>query len=130
MTVISASNCCHLSSLVLNSQSVKLALNKLGYKTCHWIYNQFDDWIKAHELDDETQVAEIEKILSKVLKNYTASCDNPCCGFFMELMKMNPNAKVILTVRDTPGTGLISFKIEDCKFELFYRVGIAKCKTF
>ena len=60
-------------------------------------------------MDDETQVAEIEKILSKVLKNYTASCDNPCCGFFMELMKMNPNAKVILTVRDTPGTGLISF---------------------
>ena len=77
------------------------------------LYNQFDDWIKAHELDDETQVAEIEKILSKVLKNFTASCDNPSCGFFMELMKMNPNAKVILTVRDTPGTGFIFSKLED-----------------
>jgi len=89
-----------------STASLQLALNKLGYKTAHMetvmLYNQFDDWIKAHELDDETDVAEIEKILAKVLKNFTASCDNPSCGFFIELMKMNPNAKVVLTVRDTP----------------------------
>ena len=32
---------------------------------------------------------------------YSACCDNPACGFVFELAEMNPNAKVILTVRDS-----------------------------
>lgn len=31
---------------------------------------------------------------------YTAQCDNPGCLFYKELLELNPNAKVILTVRD------------------------------
>jgi len=89
-----------------STASLQIALNQLGYKTAHMetvmLYNQFDDWIKAHSLDEETDLAEIERILAKVLKGFSASCDNPSCGFVVELMKMNPNAKVILTVRDTP----------------------------
>ena len=35
------------------------------------LYNQFDDWIKAHSLDEETDLAEIERILAKVLKGFS-----------------------------------------------------------
>jgi len=89
-----------------STASLQLALNKLGYKTAHMQsvmqYNQFDDWIRVNQLDESTDLAEIEQILARVLNGFTASCDNPSCAFFIELMKMNPNAKVILTLRDTP----------------------------
>ena len=35
------------------------------------------------------------------MDEYSACCDNPACGFVFELAEMNPNAKVILTVRDS-----------------------------
>ena len=59
--------------------------------------NQLDDWIKIHKNPDDC-----EALLKKVLSEYTAVTDNPGCGFFLELLKLNPKAKVILTVRDTP----------------------------
>ena len=39
--------------------------------------------------------------LENLLGEYSACCDNPACGFVFELAEMNPNAKVILTVRDS-----------------------------
>ena len=39
--------------------------------------------------------------LKDLLDEYSACCDNPACGFVFELAEMNPNAKVILTVRDS-----------------------------
>jgi len=39
--------------------------------------------------------------LENLLDEYSACCDNPACGFVFELAEMNPNAKIILTVRDS-----------------------------
>ena len=37
-----------------------------------------------------------------MLSGFTACVDYPTCGYFEELMALSPNAKVFLSVRDTP----------------------------
>jgi len=38
--------------------------------------------------------------VDRVLGSYTATTDFPACWYYKELMRLNPKAKVILTVRD------------------------------
>ena len=38
------------------------------------------------------------------MKGKTACLDYPSCGWFQELMAMSPNGKVLLSVRDSPGS--------------------------
>lgn len=87
-----------------STASLKLALEKLGYNVHHMSEcmrkGDMNEWTEIHRLGAETDF--IKAGLGKLLDGYSACCDNPACGFVFELAEMNPNAKVILTVRDSP----------------------------
>jgi len=79
--------------------SLKTALNLLGFRAYHMdqlVANlgrrDFDMWISLGE-GDSTGV-------SRVLGSYTATTDFPACSYYKELLGLNPNAKVVLTLRD------------------------------
>lgn len=80
------------------TNSLKLALDHLGYKTYHGFdcfeLQQFPIWDKISKT--RTGFEEVFK------KEYNACADSPSCYFYKELMKENPDAKVILTIRDSP----------------------------
>lgn len=86
-----------------STASLKLGLEKLGYNVHHMSEcmrkGDFEQWIKIHKLGMAD--AEVKEGLKGLLDEYSACCDNPSCGFVFELAEMNPNAKVILTVRDS-----------------------------
>ena len=74
------------------------ALNLLGWRTHHMeeLKNGRADkkhWILLGRGDPRGD-------LSAALAGYTAACDYPSCLYYKELLRMNPTAKVILTVRD------------------------------
>jgi c-di-GMP-related signal transduction protein len=70
--------------------------------TYHMIENMkndhFEDWSSLGVLSDE----ETAKVLAKILNGYKSSIDFPSCIFYKDLLRMNPTAKVLLTVRDNP----------------------------
>jgi len=86
-----------------STASLKLALEKLGYNVHHMSEvmrkGDFDQWNKIHKLGMAD--SEVKAGLENLLGEYSACCDNPACGFVFELAEMNPNAKIILTVRDS-----------------------------
>jgi len=77
--------------------SLKVALEQLGLGNCYHMSEvlqhpeSIPDWINAAD-----GIPDWEKIFG----NYTATVDNPGCGFWQELADYYPDAKVILTVRD------------------------------
>ena len=77
--------------------SLKVALEELGIGRCYHMSEILQnpactqDWIDAANGN-----ADWDKIFS----GYTATVDNPGCGFWRELADYYPNAKVILTIRD------------------------------
>jgi len=86
--------------------SLYTALNILdGTSPCYhmlenfkWNHKSF--WFRANEA---TTMKERERALKEVLtdKGYKAIVDFPGCVFYEDLMRMSPNAKVILSVRDS-----------------------------
>ncbi|MEM7564228.1 MAG: sulfotransferase family protein [Pseudomonadota bacterium] len=77
--------------------SLKVALEELGHGRCYHMSEVLQnpastqDWIDAANGN-----ADWEKIFS----GYTATVDNPGCGFWRQLADYYPDAKVILTIRD------------------------------
>ncbi|HJQ29927.1 MAG TPA: sulfotransferase [Rubrobacter sp.] len=78
--------------------SLKAALEKLGFDPCYHMTEVFahpdhaDFWISAwrgEPVDWEGVIGE-----------YEAAVDWPACTFYEELMRRNPDAKVLLSVRD------------------------------
>ena len=84
--------------------SMKQALEELGFNPCH-------HWIETFVNPRPNQASLFEKILvgrnkeeafEALFGGYKATVDHPGCMFYEDFMKMNPDAKVILTVRDSP----------------------------
>lgn len=112
--------------------SLTEALNKLGYKTYHYLhfshqyawaeladsnkrntpqdvvkryhYLHFSNQYSSAELDDgknkHTTPKDVIQLIAK--EGYTATLENPTCDIYQDILAEYPNAKVILTVRDTP----------------------------
>lgn len=84
--------------------STKAALEMLGFGPCHHMFEviqneQHTSWDSIGLNPDEEK---LKIILQNVLSGYKSSIDFPSSVFFNELFQMSPNAKVILTVRDSP----------------------------
>ena len=92
-----------ISNYSQTTDSLKNALNQLGYKCYH-----------MHELIEHNDVAVWEQILAQPvsernwneslfkIRDYTAAVDWPTAAIYEDLLKENPSAKVILTIRDSP----------------------------
>ena len=78
--------------------SLKAALEKLGFGPCYHMTEVFahpehaDLWVSAWRKEPVDW--------DKVLEGYEATMDWPACTFYEELMERNPEAKVLLSVRD------------------------------
>ena len=86
------------------TMSMKLAMEELGFDPCHHMLETFVHPERNHKalfqriLIDE----DAEDALMKIFGGYKATMDYPGCLFYEEFMKLNPDAKVVLTVRDSP----------------------------
>lgn len=84
------------------TNSLRTALNILGYHSYHMLENvshlprrDIDLWEplgRGEPVDD--------KAFTRALGTYTATTDFPACWHYKELLRRNPKAKVVLTVRD------------------------------
>lgn len=79
------------------TMSMKSALEILGFGPCYHMKDNFQNgdfnlWTDYYE--NKT------RDWGKVFKNYKSTVDAPGCFFWEELLKENPDAKIILTVRD------------------------------
>ncbi len=78
--------------------SMKAALEELGFGPCYHMTEVFNNpehiasWVAA------TEGKPVD--WKDFLKNYQATVDWPACTFYAELMRANPDAKVLLTVRN------------------------------
>jgi len=104
--------------------SLMTALNQLGYTTHHMAevfkLRQAKTWQQIHAGKD------IDTNLKDVLSGFTACLDYPTCGYFEELMALNPNAKVLLSIRDTPEAWVKSANatVMACAYENPFRSGV------
>eukprot|EP00659_Diplonema_papillatum_P015014 gene15014-22918_t len=93
------------------TNSLREALNELGYTTYHMYENLKNNhtirWIDAYK---KREAGEKLTMADFPLEDFTAGVDHPFCDFYVELMALNPDAKVILSVRDTPQKWVESFK--------------------
>ena len=84
--------------------SMKQALEELGFNPCHHMEETFKHPERNHKHHFISILANenVSEHLEAVFGGYKAMVDYPGCIFYEEFMKMNPDAKVILTVRDSP----------------------------
>ena len=95
------------------TMTLKTALEQLGFDPCYhmkevMLKGKFDDWI-CLEAGDITR-AEQEKLVKKALDGFAASVDFPSAMYYREQMNLYPDAKVVLSVRDTPASWVKSVK--------------------
>ena len=84
--------------------SMKQALEDLGFNPCHHMYETFVN-PRANQTSLFEQILvgrNKEEAFEALFGGYKATVDYPGCMFYEDFMKMNPDAKVILTVRDSP----------------------------
>lgn len=81
------------------TNSLKESLNILGFGPCYHmseIYESIDDeklWLEVYKCDNDG-------IFNKIFKKYNSTVDNPSTYFYKRLIKLYPEAKVVLTIRD------------------------------
>ena len=79
--------------------SLREALHELGFGPCYHMIEvlkhreHIDFWSKAGNAPEQVD-------FNEVFADYRSTLDFPACSFYKEIYKQNPNAKVILTVRD------------------------------
>ncbi len=82
------------------TMSTKAALEILGFKSYHMMENvkngHSNQWVDIYQNKNK------EKNFNIVFKDFNATVDAPGCFHWEELLKNNPNAKVLLSVRDDP----------------------------
>lgn len=78
--------------------SLRMALKQLGYGPTYHMYEVIE-----HPEHAPLWVQALEKpaLLNDILAPYQSAVDWPVCSFWQPLLKANPQAKVILTVRDS-----------------------------
>jgi hypothetical protein len=100
--------------------SLKKALETLGYDPCYHMYEVFQNpqdikkWTEVAAADNGRDY-DFEQVFTpndnrNGGKRYTAAVDHPASGYYKQLLKQYPKAKVILTVRDSPDVWLESVK--------------------
>merc|ERR1711935_1079310 len=102
------------------TMTLKVALEQLGFDPCYHMKEvifkgKFDDWICLEEGDKTS--AEQEKLVKRALDGYAASVDFPSSMYYREQMSLYPDAKVLLSVRDTPATWVKSVKATNFRGE-------------
>ena len=95
------------------TMTLKTALQILGFNPCYHMKEvmykaKFSDWTVIEEGNKSD--AEKEKLVKKALEGYQASVDFPSAMYYKEQMKLYPNAKVLLSVRDNPESWVKSVK--------------------
>lgn len=82
------------------TNSLKLALEQLLGGPCH---HMFEVFTKPEQKEAWTRVVRGEPVdLAEVLSDYRASVDFPSCVYWRELLADNPDALVLLSVRESP----------------------------
>src|SRR3712207_193083 len=80
------------------TMSLKVALEELGFGACYHMREVFEH---AEHVGQWRAAVRGEPVdWERVLGDYRATVDWPGCTFYGELLERNPDAKVILTVRD------------------------------
>jgi hypothetical protein len=80
------------------TESLKIALEQLGFDRCYHGFALFNDgaklqyWRELHEKGSTD--------FDQLFKGYQAAVDFPAAYYYRQLMKQYPDAKVILTTRD------------------------------
>ena len=101
--------------------SLKAALEELGFSPCHHMIEA----MKQADLGSITETLyhnpDDETALNSMLGGYKAVVDYPGCLFYKQLIKLNPEAKVILSVRESPelwekSARATIFRAEDDRF--------------
>ena len=98
------------------TMTMKLALEELGFAPCHHMLSIFAHPEKYHHLETLSNNLDDEGALVGLFGGYKAVVDHPGCVFYEKFMKIHPNAKVILTIRDSPDAWQKS--AQDTIFEL------------
>jgi hypothetical protein len=81
------------------TESLKMALEQLGFDRCYHGFDLMNDGLKLQywkQLHDEGKTD-----FDTLFKGYEAAVDTPAAYYYSELMQQYPEAKVVLTVRDT-----------------------------
>jgi hypothetical protein len=106
------------------TKSLAAALDILGYKSYHF---PLPKHAKVWADYAEGKASAKEAIEIAVKEGYDATCDQPMADVFQQQMELYPDAKVILTVRDTPQKWAQSWKvlmdfieIQERPFSIFY----------
>lgn len=90
--------------------SLTEALRILGYNPYHYIdFNHASAWAQLADGDKNYTANDIIDII--VNDGYDAVLENPTCDIYTDIIKRYPDAKVILTVRDTPEKFEESWKV-------------------
>ncbi|KAI9492807.1 P-loop containing nucleoside triphosphate hydrolase protein [Zychaea mexicana] len=98
------------------TDSLRLALNHLGYNTHHMYVMMNNEGEQDPEaFEDAYRHPEREVDWDKLYAGFSAAADWPTIAFIEPLMKKYPDAKVILTVRD-PEDCLINTVVLDGAF--------------
>ncbi|CEP19064.1 hypothetical protein [Parasitella parasitica] len=82
------------------TKSLRNALNQLGYTTHHMENVLMDSTQDAEIFENAYKNPEDPVDWTRAYKGYNAAVDWPSTAFFDRLYKLNPDAKVILTIRD------------------------------
>mmetsp|Transcript_34366 Transcript_34366/g.41523 ORF Transcript_34366/g.41523 Transcript_34366/m.41523 type:complete len:266 (-) Transcript_34366:56-853(-) len=90
------------------TKSLQAALDMLGYKTYHFpLPAHAETWARFAE-----GKASSDEVLEMVVGDgYTATCDNPPADIYLEQLTKYPNAKVVLTIRDSGSKWARSWKV-------------------
>eukprot|EP00040_Diaphanoeca_grandis_P021356 m.113805 g.113805 ORF g.113805 m.113805 type:complete len:345 (-) comp28295_c0_seq1:174-1208(-) len=91
------------------TDSLKLALNRLGYKTYHMtevttnqgLWGAMYTASEAGESEDSIAALELHAVDTVIEQGYTATADFPACTAYKSFLKRIPNGKVILTQRSS-----------------------------
>mmetsp|Transcript_5358 Transcript_5358/g.9101 ORF Transcript_5358/g.9101 Transcript_5358/m.9101 type:complete len:267 (-) Transcript_5358:43-843(-) len=90
------------------TKSLAAALDMLGYRTYHFPLPEHSAaWAAYAKGTGSAQDA----IGTAVAAGYNATCDQPMADALQEQLEMFPDAKVVLTVRDSPEKWAASWKI-------------------
>ena len=81
------------------TSSLKGALEDLGFAPCHHMVEVFGHPEQVPVWDAAARGEKVD--WDALFANYKASCDWPSCSFYKELADHYPQAKIILTLRDS-----------------------------
>ena len=87
--------------------SLKAALDQLGYPCYHMVdviqHHEDQKWLQCDKAILNSEGFDFDTIFVPADRPaYRAACDHPAITYYKEILKQNPKAKVILTIRDSP----------------------------